>query len=94
MKRVGIALAIGLAAQAAVWFLVPDGKFGPCGPIDDAAVFKLMLLMPGIVVGEWFHVGQGKIGMGLLFLTPTLIYAAISWIVIAVVMRFRGSKVV
>jgi hypothetical protein len=86
MKRIGLALMIGFTIQTAIWFLVPDGKMGSCGPIDTMACIKFSLLLPGMLVTHWLHVPaeEEKISLAVIFLTPSLLYAAIAWIAIMV----------
>jgi len=92
MKRVVIALLVGLLVQCAVWFLVPDGKLGSCGPINDVAAFKFMLLMPGILAAEWLHLGE-RLGFAMLLVAPIFVYALITWLILWILSRIRESKV-
>jgi hypothetical protein len=94
LKRAATALATGLAVQAVVWFAIPDGRNGSCGPIDYTAVFKFTLLMPGIVLMNGLHIRQESLRITVLFFTPVLIYSAVIWIALTLVSWLRRDPVI
>ncbi len=92
MRRVLISLAVGLGVQLVLVFLVPDGQFGPCGPIDNLAMLKLLLLIPGIFVMDHLHVAEGPVGIGVIYGTNAVIFAAICYLTLSIVSQVKKAK--
>lgn len=91
MKRFVLALSVGLAIQALVWFVLP-GRLGSCGPTDAAGVLKLMLLMPGMVVADWLHIRNPALDLAVGLSLPVLVYTAVVWLSVTAISRLRRQR--
>ena len=87
MKRIAIAVILGLSLQALVVFGV-HGHIGPCGPSDAFGAFLFIVEVPAFWLAQWFHL-HGPAENAVYFLTPVPVYTAIAWLCISTVTWFQ-----
>ena len=84
-----MALAIGVAAEAALVAALAAGGFGPCGPRSALSAVVLFIHMPGLAAANAIGIREPA-SLFLVMASYVLIWTGIAWLVLIARSRRRS----